>query len=233
MMPGHLLTTSKCFCTLAFLVYQTIGPGFERTRRCGHVYAYAAIDLIFFVAWCVAAILLQTRTALYFGIGDKGEDKTDGNRTLAYSVYMVRSQYKFRQACVAFSATICILFAATTAPSVVTIVSPAVRRRNADKELESAHRLAAMDKCAWSTQPDFDASGTVGASIIDPSKVHPTMRDQHPGNPTRSTRSSVLSVTPPASSDPCTPSAMSPEAYILSPGGRVGFPQGFYAENFR
>ncbi len=65
----HQLIDPQCFLSVPPIVYQTLTPRFERSRRWANPYAFAALDIVYTILWlsAFASVAAYNSSGLCFG----------------------------------------------------------------------------------------------------------------------------------------------------------------------
>ena len=235
-------------------------PMWSRAWRFANVYAYAAIDVTLTILWFAAFIAVAEWNLEGIREGQKhNTDNSAGAGTCVDFGYGSASKCNTSKASAVFDGVVWLLFCLTSAISVREVVhhrrtgvaSGVVSMRHGKVETLSTVEDATKDP--WSTNTDeldpdhpatdpfSDVSATderrLYGQILQDDPDGRSFRDTatqdglHPGRP--ASLGSQLSVAPAAYDPTLAPSALSPGAFVQSPGGRVDFPQGHYHEGFR
>jgi len=235
-------------------------PMWTRAWRFANVYAYASIDITYAILWFAAFIAVAEWNSEGIRKGEKDDkNNTKGSGTCATFAYGSVNKCATSKASVGFGVIVWLLFCLTSAISIHGVmqyrrtgVMPNGSSRGHGK-VEQLNVMEDTSKDPWSTNTDelnpdhpspdpfADVSATderrLYGQIAQDDPDGRSLRDTatqdgiHPGRP--ASLGSQLSVAPPMYDPTLAPSALSPDAFIQSPGGRVDFPQGHYHEGFR
>ncbi|KAK4569971.1 hypothetical protein LTR86_002941 [Recurvomyces mirabilis] len=241
-----------CFLSIPAIIYQIMVPMWSRAWRFANVYGYATIDLAFTIFWFAAFVAV----AVWNSSGNQNDPKQiSGTGTCGKFAHGSVAKCEVSRASAAFAFITCLLFAASSALSILNVIK---HRRSGGIEQSRPRRLP-MDETAkdiWNTNTDeldpsrqseenpFDERRAYGQvsqidlnrGVVSPINSSDDVRSvsAHPGRPLSYGSSTNLSIAPPAIYvETEAPSALSPNGYEQTPGGRFSFPNGNYNEAFR
>ncbi|KXL50804.1 hypothetical protein M433DRAFT_163443 [Acidomyces richmondensis BFW] len=253
-------TFGLCFLSVPALIYQVMVPMWTRAWRFANVYAYVFIDVLFSIFWLAsfASIAAWNATGLSKDKSSSSNSpikSSDG--TCSYFAYGSPSKCEVSRAAVGFGVIICLLFIATTALGMKGVFE--YRRTgimpNGNVRVHGQGQWYGgedQDKDTWNTNIDehdptrpsdvesrhengesFHHHQTGYGQVPQADEEIHEQFDPHPGRPLSYGSTSSLSVAPPAYDPTAAPSALSPNVYEDTSGGRVHFPVGNYSEAFR